>query len=404
MSAKKGILFLVVLMLAGIGISDAATISISTDKGAYDSSEAIHVKVGAANGGSQVTVDLYYVLLNPEGKLLFFPTWTEQVDKIQQVVLTPNFNLPETEVFTYNLPSYYPPIIMSGNYTVAIGIANEGTMDFLSIDSTQFSYTAGATNNIGRIMTSIFRDYSSTPTEEMVVLDFMGFEYSPGSSTGDQIPLEGCVFDSTSYDINNPPDDTGAVIKGLDAGEKILVTGSPNGNINLLRTSLVYIPGYSYDPERDLESSDFAYNTTYHFIGTGGPDVIAFNESVTSLPDFQIQSPKLQEGLVIDRSKALNLTWTNPLGSPYELQTLIMSTSIDIETMQYQATTCTCRFTDDGSATIPQEYLKDLINPGVIMGNATVTFSKVKIDNTNIGDVSVIKESSINEECDITFK
>jgi hypothetical protein len=406
MSVRKGMFFLAVLLIAGASLLNAATVSVSTDKAAYGANDTIHVSIGATQGDWGTTVDLYFVLLNPENKIYFFPGWSESVDFISDVELPPNFNLQPTPVFNFSLPSNFPPIVQSGNYTFAIGLTEPGTLNFISIDSAGFSYTAGASSYFGSIDVSLSRDYSQSPTTETVYFGFGAYEYKSGSGNGtsNPPPLDGCVFTTTTYDISNPPTGYGAIVKGLDAGEKILVTGSSNGDIHLLRTTSEFFPGYTYESERDFLRTDYTFNNTYHFIGTGAADIASFNISDVSMSDFKMQSPVLSGSLTIDRSKALNLSWTNPLGSPYELDAYISSTSIDILTMKVQATSCSCRFVDDGSATIPSEYLKNLVVPVLFMGSSSVSFSKSKEDTSNVGNVQFGIGSSISEHSKCTLK
>jgi len=388
------------------GILNAQTISVSLDKEDYVVNDKIHVSISASNGPSNITVDLYFALLTPLNQLLFFPMWTEDLNCLDNIPLPANFNLPETEVFAYTLPSMMPWIQDTGEYTFAIGLTNPGTLDFISIDTAQFSYTAGEKENLVFLIVDLNRDYSAENINEITTISLGAYEFETGADPDSVCPpLEGCIFKKYEYNITEPPPNIGGTIsKGLDAGEQVLVSGSPNGDLNLIRTDMPGYPGYYYEPERDLLRTDFAFENSYAFSGNGGADVAAFNDNVTTLGDFNISSPKLGPGLQITKSQPLDITWTNPMGSPYELQVMITSSSMDIVNMKSIMTFCQCRFIDDGSATIPKENLEGLVVPLPYFGGSNIVFAKVLQEVITVGGVNGKTESSITDSCDCTLK
>jgi len=382
------------------------TISISLDKSAYASGDTMHISISATNGSSDKKVDLYFVLLTPQNTLLFFPTWTGEINGLKGIVLPANLNIPDTEVFTYNLPSLVPLIQDSGNYTFAMGLASPGTFNFLSLDTAPFTYTAGEKRDIAFLIVDLERDYSGSQVEESAWINFGAYEFEVGEDPDSVCPpLEGCVFNKYEYSLTEPPPNVGGTFsKGLDAGEKILVTGSPNGNIYLNRTPMPYYPGYYYEPERELVRSDFTFDSDYWFTGTGGVDVGAFNEKVTSLSDFEVISPELGTGLQIERNKSLDITWTNPLGSPYEVHVMISSTSFDLINMKSVMTLCQCRFIDDGEGMVPSGMLLGLVVPSSYLGSSSIEITKVLQGAPEIGGIEGKTESSITEKCDCQLK
>jgi len=353
----------------------------------------MHVSIGASNGSQPVNVDLYFVLLIPDGKLYFSPSWTLALESITGIRLPANFELPEKGVFVYELPSNLPPIKVTGNYTFAVGLAETGTLNFLTLNTADFTYIAGDAIRKARLLLSLWRSYNPV-MDDYPMITSMFYEY-PEEPEQDPIPeLGDCIFIET-----NEWGSSGSGTE-LQAGDKILVKGSPNGDFYLEWYNYPYTNFYSYEPDRMLDGSDFAYLTEYSFIGSGGNDVGPFNENITSPSDFRVTSPVLGPGLKIDKNEPLQLTWSGAQGTPYELEVLALT---QVEEHQ---TYCLCRFEDTGSATIPAGMLSNLMEPvptdPLFMSYLMVT--KVKIETVYIDGIKTFKESSIIEDSNCSYE
>ncbi|MBU1625864.1 hypothetical protein KKB18_00690, partial [bacterium] len=165
-------IFAIALLVVNISFLNAQSISINVDKGEYNPGDTVHVFIGVSNGPEHTIVDLYYVLLKPNNDLLFFPSWAKDFSNVPNIPLVPNFNLPESDVFQYNLPSMFPPINETGNYTFAVGLTNQGTLDFLSIDSVSFHYTAstGETQKYASLKMCYGKDYSDAQVTDYLAV------------------------------------------------------------------------------------------------------------------------------------------------------------------------------------------------------------------------------------------
>jgi len=113
---------------------------IDTNQGDYTSGEAFDCSIGVERRGPDITVDVWIVLLNPAGQILFFPTFTTTLGNVPGVTIPANFSARDIPIFHQTLPGTYPPIQDSGAYIIAIGLSSPGTTDFYSIASKAFNF------------------------------------------------------------------------------------------------------------------------------------------------------------------------------------------------------------------------------------------------------------------------
>jgi hypothetical protein len=99
----------------------------------YKDGDSIDITLDLATAPVQVTVDIYFIMLDPDGSIFSGLSW----EKSLQPLVT-GFKLPAelciegTSLVTFTLPGEKPPVGKSGEYSLYIGALKPGTTDFIS--------------------------------------------------------------------------------------------------------------------------------------------------------------------------------------------------------------------------------------------------------------------------------
>jgi hypothetical protein len=120
---------------------DSLTALIETNAANYFSGDTFDCTIGLERVGPAITVDAWIVLLNPAGQLLFFPGYTTDISLIPNLMIPADFSLYDVSLSSQTLPGSNPPIDNFGGYTVAFGLSEPGTINFLTIGSKAFNFT-----------------------------------------------------------------------------------------------------------------------------------------------------------------------------------------------------------------------------------------------------------------------
>ena len=124
--------------------TDAPVITVSTDKEEYTMFEdKIDIFLEVSNPGEAIDVDIIFALYHQpagslEGKLWFFPNWTERYQFIS-LTLPSGFTLKKTKILEVDVPAMVPgtpPFTEAGEYIWAFAFAEPGTLNFIGDIST----------------------------------------------------------------------------------------------------------------------------------------------------------------------------------------------------------------------------------------------------------------------------
>ena len=78
-------------------------------------------------------MDLYWVVIPPEGGLKFAPDWMDVPNPILKgIVIPPGFSLIDTPILNTVIPNMMPYLNLKGNYTYALGATHSDTLIFIS--------------------------------------------------------------------------------------------------------------------------------------------------------------------------------------------------------------------------------------------------------------------------------
>jgi len=110
------------------------TVSIYTDKDAYQYGNTIEVSLSARNDGEGISVSVYVGLILPDGSLYTAHSggWSDQVGPwMDEVYLRQWFWTIPTPFFGFDVPCLDPPIYEPGESLFAAALAHVGTLDFI---------------------------------------------------------------------------------------------------------------------------------------------------------------------------------------------------------------------------------------------------------------------------------
>ena len=110
------------------------SIQVFTDEGVYVvGQDRLAVSVSGENSGQGTTVDVHIALLTPTGLILEAPDWnTEFVPIFSDVFLPEGFDLPRTDLGSYQLGDISFPASSPGSYFFAAALMAPGTLESVS--------------------------------------------------------------------------------------------------------------------------------------------------------------------------------------------------------------------------------------------------------------------------------
>lgn len=376
---------LAICLAGGLGSAQDLQISlILPGSGTYViGKDTIDVSVIAFNSGSDVNVDVHVAVLPPIGGILEVPDWNTEFRPLFSNLRLPQWFTYSGPLASYNAGDY--PFDEEGSYYFAAAFTEPGTLNFVSeIDLFPFTVMQqGEPDETGgQLSLSRTETFSSGYGWQTTVTAGGWFdewyEMKRPAILGD----EGCEV--TFHEIGS---ETGNSIF-LDAGDKIDMTGSPNGNIELSKYEWAGM--ITYGTSGELNLGDCAAGNQYTFTGYGGADVGAFSGSVAAPEVIDLYSPSIETNPNIPVNQDLNVTW-NGTGHG-QVYVGISSYNDVLNPTLYSCLSCV--FADDGEGSISHEYLEYLCEHGAtisIWRVNMVTFSASGIDESG-GYIYIVTE------------
>jgi hypothetical protein len=106
----------------------------------FKNGDTLGIKFDILTSTNSSVVDIYFVMLDPHGKIYSGMDWTEGIKPIaQNVYLPPKFVLKDLLLSTIAIPSESPPINFTGTFTFAFGLFDSKTYE-LQGDIAQISF------------------------------------------------------------------------------------------------------------------------------------------------------------------------------------------------------------------------------------------------------------------------
>ncbi|HUT04229.1 MAG TPA: hypothetical protein VM163_10100 [bacterium] len=344
-------------LIAGGAFAQDPSLSITTSSSSgIMGQDSVDLWVEADNYGPTINVDVHFAIVAPTGAIYEIPSWlTDLTPLFRDLTLPQGFSFGPAVLGNYAVGDF--PLNVAGNYLFAAAFAEPWTPRFIgdiSFASFTVNEQGASEGSSGGLTVAREKSFDSSFTHEWTTdVSASGvFLETVSTSRISRLPLvEGCEVATTDW---------GSCTEGmrwLDAGEKIDMQGSPQGNIELQKYAEM---GYVlYQPGRELQESDYAGGNTYAFTGYGGPDVGSFDVSVIAPNILDLYQPQLDATPAIDRSQDFGVRW-NGAGSG-QVYVTISAYDIDMTTMMPKTvTTCSCVFEDDGEAQIPASILGQL--------------------------------------------
>lgn len=358
-----------VLAVGSVSSADGCGISVYTDKTSYVKGEdTLVMSVSGFNNGQPVNVDVHVAVLPPGGGILEIPDWnTDFRPFLSNVRLQDGFLFPQADIGWYSVGDY--PFNLTGDYFFAAAFTEVGTLNFVSeVSFAPFDVRDGGSGDgwsTASVSISWERNFDEGGNVAVRALaTFLEYEHEPqGHCDTSEIEMDTCTLVTYSMDLGDP----GPIPSYLDAGEYLDMYGSPPADVRMNRHLdegwLYYYPDY------ELGESHYSPGTEYTFEGYGGPDVGAFEESVTAPPTINLYQPALGQNPTINRSSDYNVTWE---AKGYEdVYVTLYTSDMDIMSGVSWYYRCYCRFEDDGSGTIPASILGQL-PPSGMFSHATI--------------------------------
>jgi len=103
------------------------------DRTAYRQDDSIRILLDIETPHDPVNADIYFVMLDPKGKVFFAMDWYQLVKPFLKNIMVPaNTRITDSTLFQLYIPSLYPPVEASGTYSFAIAATEPGTTYFIS--------------------------------------------------------------------------------------------------------------------------------------------------------------------------------------------------------------------------------------------------------------------------------
>lgn len=227
--------------------------------------------------------------------------------------------------------------------------------------------------------------------------DFLTFEGSAAfTNQGFDLGLEVIeqLADDTCIDFNNDivlsPD-----VVFLDAGATITISG-PAGDLSLAPFSQEFFI-YTAGGDASLFTRGAGYTVTV----PGGEGVDAFTTNITATSDLTLNSPDPgAASVILDKSQPLTVAWTSTGGVDPIYVTLTQDNFSTEETIA----NVVCKFVDDGTASVPANFLTPLQASSNISLDTVINVAKRRFTTieTSVGDVVLSVETAW--EVDLTVQ
>ncbi len=344
-------------LIAGGVFAQDPSLSITTSSSSgVMGQDTVALSVQADNYGPTINVDVHFAIVAPTGVIYEIPGWlTDFTPLFRDLTLPQGFSFGPAVLGNYAVGDF--PLNAAGNYLFAAAFTEPWTLNFIGdISFAPFTVNeqGASEGSSGGLTVAWQKSFDSSFTHEWTTdVSASGvFLETVSTSRGSRLPLvEGCEVATTDW---------GGCTEGmrwLDAGAKIDMQGSPQGNIELQKYTQMGL--IMYQPGRDLQEADYVEGNTYTFTGYGGPDVGSFDASVIAPNMLELSQPQLDASPAIDRSQDFDVRWN---GAGYgQVYVTISAYDIDMTTMMPKTvTTCSCVFEDDGEAQIPASILSQL--------------------------------------------
>lgn len=79
-----------------------------------------------------VDVDVYFVMLDPQGNIYSGMTWKEGLTPVVKgLTIPPDLQFDDIPILEISIPNVSPPIIMPGKHTFALALFKTGTAEML---------------------------------------------------------------------------------------------------------------------------------------------------------------------------------------------------------------------------------------------------------------------------------
>jgi hypothetical protein len=295
-------------------------------------------------------VDVHVGLIAEDGTIYEYPDFNTNLTP-----WLPNFQLPASFSYPPTLTgdlTQFPGGLKPGVYHLAAALTEPGTLNLLAMNTRVIKVIANQTGfTLAKVFFGREQRYDATGDTDpaLYVLASGIFEQYAGSTTNlvdDQsntATLEQCVFSSET--IADVAPDIGSATY-LDAGTSLQLI--PAGKQAITLEAYPHQSGMLYS--QTLSDSDYQDDTTYRFTGSGGVSFPAFDISAKAPPRIVLNSPNLDQLKYLDTSRDLPVQWTARNGVD-EISVCLTATATD------KTISVSCRFEDDGQATIPATLL-----------------------------------------------
>lgn len=341
-------------IVAGTAMAQDPTISIYLNRSSgVIGQDSVELSVSAANYGPTINVDVHFAIVVPNGTIYEIPGWATDLTPLFSNLTLPNgFSYGPAVLGVYGVGDF--PLDAAGDYLFAAAYAHPGTTNFIGdMSFAWFAVSDGGSSegSFGNVSIDWDEYYSSfTGSWQTSISAGAGFAEYFETRRPAALADEGCEVHTTDWDDGSGIGD----LRWLDAGEKIDMKGTPLGDVELHKSTMMNMIAYGQDDE--LQLGHYEAGNSYNFVGYGGPDVGSFDVSVIAPEKIQLHEPQLNTTPTIYRSQDLDVRW-NGTGSG-ELYVSITVLIIDEQTfMPTSVVTCSCVFDDDGEATIPSSIL-----------------------------------------------
>ncbi|MBU1626831.1 hypothetical protein KKB18_05620 [bacterium] len=102
------------------------------EQGFYEYDDNLKILVDLQTPTNPVKADLYFIMLDPAGKIYFASDWSQAQPLLKNFEVPANIRITGAELLELNIPNSKPPVEDYGIYTFAIGAAEPGTANFIS--------------------------------------------------------------------------------------------------------------------------------------------------------------------------------------------------------------------------------------------------------------------------------
>jgi len=110
------------------------SVGLSTDKEEYNIGEIVNVRLSAHVPTQSVTCDIYITVNTPDGKVLYYPTWSETKSKVlSEIHLPKDLELYTVELFKWDTAGRQMPLSTPGLYKIQSYMTDPGKDEIMGI-------------------------------------------------------------------------------------------------------------------------------------------------------------------------------------------------------------------------------------------------------------------------------